>query len=76
MPSFNTALASPHRVEAKPSHDNLLNCTEAAAFIGVTRNTFYNWRKRGIAPRALRVGPNLRFLRADLERFLRGTVVD
>lgn len=48
-----------------------LTVTEVCAELGVSRSTFYEWRKKAKGPRCIRL-PNgdLRVRRAELERWL------
>lgn len=55
-----------------------LNQVEAAAILGVSRQTLNNWRRSGFGPRPVRDGqrPGARLLydRADVEAFAAGAV--
>ena len=46
-----------------------LNVKEAAAFLGVSRQTVYVWVERKQIPHLRVMGRNIRFLRSDLETF-------
>lgn len=48
----------------------LLTTPEVAQYLGIPVATLYQWRTRGIAPRAVRVGKHLRFRRADVEAWV------
>lgn len=48
----------------------LLTTPEVARYLGIPVATLYQWRTRGIAPRAVRVGKHLRFRRADVEAWV------
>jgi len=50
--------------------ERLLTAPEVAGFLGVPLATLYQWRTRGTAPRAVRVGKHLRFRRADLDAWV------
>jgi excisionase family DNA binding protein len=47
--------------------DRLLSGQEVADFLGVPLTTLYNWRTKGTAPRAVKVGRHLRFRRVDVD---------
>jgi excisionase family DNA binding protein len=44
----------------------MLSAQEVAQFLGVPITTLYQWRTKGTAPRAIKVGRHIRFLEADL----------
>jgi excisionase family DNA binding protein len=46
-----------------------LNVKEAAAFLGVSRQTVYVWVERKQIPHLRVMGRNIRFLKSDLETF-------
>jgi excisionase family DNA binding protein len=50
--------------------DRLLTAQEVAAFLGVPMQTLYQWRVRGGAPRAVKVGRHLRFRREDVDAWV------
>ncbi|MDP9427397.1 MAG: helix-turn-helix domain-containing protein [Actinomycetota bacterium] len=41
--------------------ERLLPAQEVADFLGIPLTTLYQWRTKGTAPRAIRVGRHLRF---------------
>jgi excisionase family DNA binding protein len=45
------------------------NVSQAAKFLGVSPQTVYVWVERKQSPHLRIIGRNIRFLRADLERF-------
>lgn len=47
--------------------DRLLSAQEVAEFLGVPLATLYQWRTKGTAPRAVKVGRHIRFRTADLD---------
>ena len=47
--------------------DRLLSAQEVADFLGVPLTTLYQWRTKGTAPRALKVGRHIRFRPEDVE---------
>ena len=49
---------------------------EVAALLGLSVATLRAWRHRGQGPRFLRLGRAVRYLPADLEMFVRASVVD
>lgn len=46
--------------------DRLLSAQEVAQFLGVPLATLYQWRTKGTAPRAVKVGRHIRFRQEDL----------
>jgi excisionase family DNA binding protein len=50
--------------------DRLLSAQDVAEYLGVPIPTLYQWRVRGIAPRAVKVGRHLRFRRSDLDAWV------
>jgi predicted DNA-binding transcriptional regulator AlpA len=50
--------------------DRLAEPQEVADFLRVDRKLLYDWRYRGIGPRALRVGGHLRYRWSEVERWL------
>lgn len=50
--------------------EQLLSTEELADYLGVTVATLYEWRTKGKGPRAVRVGRNLKFRPADVDRWL------
>lgn len=49
--------------------DRPLTVPDAASYLGVSRQTVYLWVERKQIPHLRIMGRNIRFLRADLERF-------
>lgn len=47
--------------------DRLLSAQDVADFLGVPLATLYQWRTKGTAPRAMKVGRHIRFRQADLD---------
>lgn len=63
---------APH-VAAKLEPGDLVDDKEAAAILGVSRQTLANWRWKNAGPRVRRVGLRLvRYHRADLASFVEG----
>lgn len=50
--------------------DHLMTTGEVAAYLTVPVNTIYQWRTRGVGPRAARVGRHLRWRKADVDRWV------
>lgn len=48
----------------------LARVEEVSAYLGVPIATLYQWRHRGVGPRASKVGRHLRYRWADVERYL------
>ena len=44
-----------------PTCDKLWTVDDVSAFLGVPRNTLYQWRTRGEGPPCVRLGKHLRF---------------
>jgi len=55
---------------------NALTETQAAEHLGLSIATLRAWRHRGKGPRFVRFGRAVRYLRADLEAFIRACAVD
>lgn len=49
----------------------LLNPHQVSVVLQIPVPTLYQWRHRGIGPKAIRVGRHLRYTRDDLEAWLR-----
>jgi excisionase family DNA binding protein len=49
---------------------DLLTVEEAATFLRTSKGAIFQWRRRGQAPRALKVGAKLLFRREDLVEWL------
>jgi excisionase family DNA binding protein len=54
----------------RPAYEPLLTIDEVADWLGKPKNTLYRWRKQGYGPRAIKVGNDLRYRVAEVERFL------
>ena len=50
--------------------------SQVAERLGLSVATLRAWRHRGTGPRFLRFGRAVRYLRADLDEFIRASVVD
>jgi hypothetical protein len=55
---------------------NAFTETHAAEHLGLSIATLRAWRHRGKGPRFVRFGRAVRYLRADLEAFIRACAVD
>lgn len=55
---------------ADVSHGPLLDVAALADHLGIPKQTVYQWRSRGRGPRGVMVGRHLRFMLADVERWL------
>jgi predicted DNA-binding transcriptional regulator AlpA len=69
---------SPNSAEGnvKPHSGNALTETQAAEHLGLSIATLRAWRHRGKGPRFVRFGRAVRYLRVDLEAFIRACAVD
>jgi excisionase family DNA binding protein len=52
--------------------ERLLSVAEVASYLGVPVKTLYQWRHKGVGPRAMRVGRHLRYRRSEVDRWLDG----
>lgn len=50
--------------------EQLLSIEDLAAYLGVPRQTIYDWRVDGRGPRALKIGKRLRFTVADVRTWV------
>ena len=50
----------------------LLTIDEVASYLRKPKKTLYAWRTRGLGPRAMKVGGDLRYKLADVESWLTG----
>ncbi|MBL3679141.1 helix-turn-helix domain-containing protein [Leucobacter chromiireducens] len=60
-----TATPPPH-----PGLEPLLDITELAEYLGVPLSTIYDWRTRGLGPRAYRFGKHLKFALSDVRSWM------
>ncbi len=60
-----TATPPPH-----PGLEPLLDMAELAEYLGVPLSTIYDWRTRGLGPRAYRFGKRLRFALSDVRSWM------
>ncbi len=47
-----------------------LTTGQVAEYLSVPVSTLYQWRHRGLGPRAARVGRHLRYRRSDVDRWV------
>ena len=47
-----------------------LTTSQVAEYLSVPVSTLYQWRHRGLGPRAARVGRHLRYRRSDVDRWV------
>jgi excisionase family DNA binding protein len=50
--------------------DPLLTAEECAAYLKIPLQTIYDWRYRGIGPRAYKIGRYLRFRLSDVDAWI------
>lgn len=62
---FMTATPPP-----QPGLEPLLDITELAEYLGVPLSTIYDWRTRGLGPRAYRFGKHLKFALSDVRSWM------
>ena len=48
----------------------LLDVTDLAVYLGVPVSTVYDWRTRGLGPRAYRFGKHLKFALSDVRTWI------
>ncbi len=53
-----------------PDLPPLLDIRELSAYLGVPVSTIYDWRSRGVGPRAYRFGKHLKFAIADVTEWI------
>lgn len=51
--------------------EEILTVRELARMLRVNPRTIYNWRKEGYGPRVVRVRGVLRWIRSEVDRFLK-----
>jgi excisionase family DNA binding protein len=68
-PVSPSSVSLPAEARDEPSDDIPWNVARAAQFLGVSAQTVYLWVERKQIPHLRVMGRNIRFLRADLERF-------
>lgn len=61
-------------MRALTTNDNqrqtLISIDELAAYLGKPKATLYAWRSRGLGPKAIRMGRDLRYRMEEVERWL------
>ena len=53
-----------------PTLEPLLDVTELANYLGVPLSTVYDWRSRGLGPRAYRFGKRVKFALSDVQAWM------
>jgi excisionase family DNA binding protein len=53
-----------------PDPTALLTPDQVCAHLGIPKATLYQWRYRGTAPRAIKVGKHTRYRRADVDAWV------
>ena len=53
-----------------PLFDPLLTADQVALWLGKPKATLYAWRTRGLGPRGIKVGGDLRYRRSDIEAYI------
>jgi excisionase family DNA binding protein len=51
-------------------NDRLWSVDDVAGYLGVPKQTLYQWRTRGYGPPGCRVGKHVRYLRVDVEAWV------
>ncbi len=51
-------------------NDELLRTRDVTKELGIAESTLYGWRVRGVGPRAIKVGGQLRYRRSEIDRWL------
>lgn len=51
-------------------NDELLQPPDLAEWLQIPLATIYQWRARGVGPRACKIGRHLRYRRSDVERWI------
>lgn len=64
-----TRMTTNHR-SPHPELEPLLDITELAEYLGVPLSTVYDWRARGLGPRAHRFGKRLKFALSDVQTWM------
>ena len=59
-----------HTAESPWALEPLLDAGELAAYLGVPLSTVYDWRTRGLGPRAYRFGKHLKFAVSDVRAWI------
>lgn len=64
------AKAEQARRQVEQTRRPLASPEEVGEFLGVPVTTLYDWRQRGIGPKASKVGRHLRYRWSEVERFV------
>ncbi|HEX3592091.1 MAG TPA: helix-turn-helix domain-containing protein [Pseudonocardiaceae bacterium] len=51
-------------------NERLWTVDDVSTYLGVPKQTLYQWRTRGYGPRGCRVGKHVRYRRADVDAWL------
>lgn len=70
-PAVSTA-SGRTRVAGADDLEPLLTLDELAAYLGLPKQTLYDWRVNGRGPRAYRIGKHLRFTVRDIRAWVEG----
>lgn len=70
--ALTLATMDQHTSDLISSHlgKRLVSAEQVADYLGVPVKTLYQWRYKGVGPRALRVGRHLRYRPEDVEGWL------
>ena len=72
----NTAPTATATSKGMPGADRLLDVSEVAAALGISKSSVYSMRYVGEAPPAIKLGNRLRWRRSDVEAWLAAQVSD
>lgn len=53
-----------------PSLEPLLDIAELSEYLGIPLSTVYDWRTRGLGPRAYRFGKRIKFALSDIHTWM------
>lgn len=63
-------VAVPVDPDGVPMFDPLLTADQVALWLSKPKATLYAWRTRGLGPRGIKVGGDLRYRRSDIEAYI------
>ena len=52
-------------------NDKLWGTTELAEYLGIPKQTLYQWRTKGYGPPGRRIGKYVKYLPSDVERWIK-----
>ncbi|MEV4270587.1 MULTISPECIES: helix-turn-helix transcriptional regulator [Micromonospora] len=55
---------------AAPRRERMASLAEVAEYLGVSPQTLYNWRHKGIGPKSRKVGGLVKYRLADVDAWL------